>query len=149
MRLSDAGLRQRQTKALYLNHRSTPWLTEDAPRDRSNRLLERIRSSMKLPQKRPSNCDQQRRCHQCYGGDASCGLPGCEFNVVTVPKWRVDPLPCAVRIQHEHHGEKSGSRKRDPKCRRKDQGYAQRDQACAERPDYSARRPDTTDAHVF
>jgi hypothetical protein len=39
MRLSDAGLRQRQTKALYLNHRSTPWLTEDATRDRSNRLL--------------------------------------------------------------------------------------------------------------
>jgi hypothetical protein len=34
------GLRYRQTKALYPNHRSTPWLTEDAPRDRSNRLLE-------------------------------------------------------------------------------------------------------------
>jgi hypothetical protein len=33
------GLRYRQTKALYPNHRSTPWLTEDAPRDRSNRLL--------------------------------------------------------------------------------------------------------------
>jgi len=40
MRLSDAGLRQRQTKALYLNHRLPPWLTEDAPRDRSNRLLD-------------------------------------------------------------------------------------------------------------
>ena len=39
MRLSDAGLHQRQTKALYLNHRLPPWLTEDAPRDRSNRLL--------------------------------------------------------------------------------------------------------------
>jgi hypothetical protein len=39
MRLSDAGLRQRQTKALYPNHRLPPWLTEDAPRDRSNRLL--------------------------------------------------------------------------------------------------------------
>src|SRR5579863_3226690 len=33
MRLSDAGLRQRQTKALYLNHRLPPWPTEDtAPR---------------------------------------------------------------------------------------------------------------------
>jgi hypothetical protein len=40
MRLSDAGLHQRQTKALYLNHRLPPWLTEDAPRDRSNRLLD-------------------------------------------------------------------------------------------------------------
>ena len=30
MRLSDAGLHQRQTKALYPNHRLPPWLTEDA-----------------------------------------------------------------------------------------------------------------------
>ncbi len=30
MRLSDAGLHQRQTKALYLDHRPTPWPTEDA-----------------------------------------------------------------------------------------------------------------------
>jgi hypothetical protein len=29
MRLSDAGLRQRQTKLLYSNHRSPPWLKED------------------------------------------------------------------------------------------------------------------------
>src|SRR5579863_6228408 len=40
MRLSDAGLHRRQTKALYPNHRLPPWLTEDATRDRSNRLLE-------------------------------------------------------------------------------------------------------------
>ena len=40
MRLSDAGLRQRRTKVLYPNHRLPPWLTEDAPRDRSNRLLD-------------------------------------------------------------------------------------------------------------
>jgi len=40
MRLSDAGLRRRQTKALYLNHRLPPWLNEDATRDRSNRLLD-------------------------------------------------------------------------------------------------------------
>jgi hypothetical protein len=40
MRLSDAGLRQRQSKALYPNHRSPPWPTEDATRDRSNRLLD-------------------------------------------------------------------------------------------------------------
>jgi hypothetical protein len=39
IRLSDAGLRQRQTKALYLNHRLPPWPNEDATRDRSNRLL--------------------------------------------------------------------------------------------------------------
>ena len=40
MRLSDAGFHQRRTKALYPHHRSPPWLTEDAARDRSNRLLE-------------------------------------------------------------------------------------------------------------
>jgi hypothetical protein len=39
MRLNDARLRQRRTKALYPNHRLPPWLTEDATRDRSNRLL--------------------------------------------------------------------------------------------------------------
>ena len=39
MRLSDAGLHQRQTKALCPDHRLPPWLTEDARRDRSNRLL--------------------------------------------------------------------------------------------------------------
>ena len=40
MRLSDAGMRQPQTKLLYLDHRLPPWLPEDAPRDRSNRLLD-------------------------------------------------------------------------------------------------------------
>jgi hypothetical protein len=39
MRLSDAGLRQHRTKALYPNHRLPPWLNEDDTRDRSNRLL--------------------------------------------------------------------------------------------------------------
>ena len=31
VRLSDAGLRRRQTNALYPDHRLPPWLTEDAP----------------------------------------------------------------------------------------------------------------------
>jgi hypothetical protein len=39
MRLSDARLRRGQTKLIYLDHRLPPWLTEDAARDRSNRLL--------------------------------------------------------------------------------------------------------------
>jgi hypothetical protein len=39
MRFSDAGLHQRQAKAVYPQHPSPPWLTEDATRDRSNRLL--------------------------------------------------------------------------------------------------------------
>jgi hypothetical protein len=39
MRLSDAGLRQRPTKLIYTDHRLPPCVTEDAPRDRSNRLL--------------------------------------------------------------------------------------------------------------
>jgi hypothetical protein len=43
MRLSDARLRRRQTKLLYPNHRSPPWLTEAAtPGDRSNRSLDRL-----------------------------------------------------------------------------------------------------------
>jgi hypothetical protein len=40
MRLSDAGLRRRPTKLIYTDHRPTPWLSEAAPRDRSNRLLD-------------------------------------------------------------------------------------------------------------
>jgi hypothetical protein len=34
MRLSDAWLRQRQTKTPYSNHQLPPWLTDDATRDR-------------------------------------------------------------------------------------------------------------------
>jgi hypothetical protein len=30
VRLSDAGLRRRQAKLIYPDHRPTPWLTEDA-----------------------------------------------------------------------------------------------------------------------
>src|SRR5258708_3029402 len=40
MRLSDAGMRCRGTKLIYLNHRPSPWPTEDAPHDRSKQLLE-------------------------------------------------------------------------------------------------------------
>jgi hypothetical protein len=51
MRLSDAGLHQRQTKAVYLNHRLPPWPNEDATRDRSNRLLGDIAlAAIMLPQ---------------------------------------------------------------------------------------------------
>jgi hypothetical protein len=39
MRLSDARLRRRPAKLIYVNHRLPPWLTEDVSRDRSNRLL--------------------------------------------------------------------------------------------------------------
>jgi hypothetical protein len=39
MRLSDAGTRCHQSKLIYPTHRLPPWLTEDAARDRSNRLL--------------------------------------------------------------------------------------------------------------
>ena len=40
MILGDAGLRQRQTKAVNPHYPIPPWLTKDATRDRSNRLLE-------------------------------------------------------------------------------------------------------------
>src|ERR1700733_6693020 len=46
MRLSDAGLHQRRTKPLYPNHRLPPWLTEDATRDRSNRLLDFVATQL-------------------------------------------------------------------------------------------------------
>jgi hypothetical protein len=39
MRLSDAGLRRRQTELIYADHRLPPWLNEDAARDRSNRIV--------------------------------------------------------------------------------------------------------------
>jgi hypothetical protein len=45
MRLSDAGHRCPKTKLIYLNHRLPPWLTEDATRDRSNRLLDALRET--------------------------------------------------------------------------------------------------------
>src|SRR5258708_33581548 len=40
IRVSWVGLRRHKTKLIYPNHRLPPWLTEDATRDRSNRLLE-------------------------------------------------------------------------------------------------------------
>jgi hypothetical protein len=40
MRLSDARLRCRETDLIYPDHLPSPWLTEDAARDRSNRLLD-------------------------------------------------------------------------------------------------------------
>jgi len=57
MRLSDAGVRLHRTKALYLKHRNPPCLTEDAARDRSNRLLEADRSDDALL--RSWNCRHQ------------------------------------------------------------------------------------------
>ena len=40
IRLRDAGLRQRQTKMLYPDHRLPPWLNDAAAtRDRSNQLI--------------------------------------------------------------------------------------------------------------
>jgi hypothetical protein len=57
MRLSDAGLHQRRTKALYSNHRLPPWPNGDAPRDRSNRLLDDTQRS----------CDRAHRsCHSSH-----------------------------------------------------------------------------------
>jgi hypothetical protein len=70
MRLSDAGLRRHQPKALYVNHRPLPWLTEDASRDRSNRLLgNKLRSrllthqTLELPGTLDTNeFSKQREC---------------------------------------------------------------------------------------
>jgi hypothetical protein len=43
IRLSDARVRRRKTKLIYPDHRLPPWLTEDATRDRTNRLLDVVR----------------------------------------------------------------------------------------------------------
>ena len=53
MRLSDARVRRRKTKLIYPNHRLPPWLTEDAPRDRSNRLLGRATTVRVVGNPRP------------------------------------------------------------------------------------------------
>jgi hypothetical protein len=45
MRLSDAGLRRRETKVIYLNHPLLPWLAEAAP-PRSLQLLGSGRSRL-------------------------------------------------------------------------------------------------------
>ena len=39
MSLSNGRLRCPQTKPIYPDHKPPPWLSEDAARDRSNRLL--------------------------------------------------------------------------------------------------------------
>jgi hypothetical protein len=48
MKLSDAVMRCGPTKLIYPNHRLPPWLTEDATRDRSNRLLDDITSDLAI-----------------------------------------------------------------------------------------------------
>jgi hypothetical protein len=48
MRLSDADAR-RETKVLDPDHRLPPWLTEDATRDRSNRLLDHVAMDINDP----------------------------------------------------------------------------------------------------
>src|ERR1700719_1953424 len=49
MRLSEAGLRRRQTKALYPKHRFPPWLTEGAA-PRSLEPIVRFQTSLPLKQ---------------------------------------------------------------------------------------------------
>src|SRR5580692_8563898 len=84
MRLSDAGLRQRQTKTLYPNHRLPPWLTEDAPRDRSNRLLGSRgypNQALNMPEQ---GAHRSQFCHyvSCVAGGAK-GLEGTSPSHIT------------------------------------------------------------------
>jgi hypothetical protein len=44
MRLSDAGMRRHPTKLIYFDHRSSPWLTEDATPRSLELLLDPARS---------------------------------------------------------------------------------------------------------
>ena len=75
MRLSDAGVRRR-SKMIYPNHRLPPWLIEDAPRDRSNRLLDDCADndfalSKIAPGKDPNYYPQPRRDRRAKNN--SCG----------------------------------------------------------------------------
>jgi hypothetical protein len=55
IRLSDAGLRQRQTKAVNTNHRSPPWLTEGAaPRSLEPIVRGRRRATVKSTYDKPA-----------------------------------------------------------------------------------------------
>jgi hypothetical protein len=77
MRLSDAGLHQRQTKALYPNHRLPPWLTEDVTRDRSNRLLD-LTQAINDHYHSYRNCGQKRKAaenRRQHGGPRSGDAP--------------------------------------------------------------------------
>jgi hypothetical protein len=48
MRLSEVRMRCRKTRAIYQNHRSSPWLNEDATCDRSNRWFGDGRASSRI-----------------------------------------------------------------------------------------------------
>jgi len=68
MRLSDAGLHQRQTKALDPNHRPPPWPTEATARDRSNRLLGPVLRRRIIAKCQNSNDPKQNNRHEkCHG----------------------------------------------------------------------------------
>jgi hypothetical protein len=47
MSFSDAGFRQRRSKALYPNHRLPPWFNENAPRDSLELILDASRNIRK------------------------------------------------------------------------------------------------------
>ena len=74
MRLSDAGLRRRLTKLIYLNHR--PLLGSPKLRPRSLEPIVRGR--------RPKNPSDQRN------GDNKLSLVGYEQYWITVPNYRPD-----------------------------------------------------------
>src|SRR5260221_13052802 len=54
MRLSDAGLRRRQTKLVYPDHRSPPSLTEGAPAARGYGSLEEYDAKSNVGSRSPS-----------------------------------------------------------------------------------------------
>jgi hypothetical protein len=74
--LSDAGMRRRQTEPLYPNLRLPPWLTEDATRDRSNRLLDgcadgKFAPSKMAPEKYSKYYPKRRRGQWAEGDSCS------------------------------------------------------------------------------
>jgi hypothetical protein len=72
MRLSDAGLRRLKAKALYLNHLPSPWPTEAAARDRSNRLLDALAPAFSWRRRRTSG--DNLSSHYCPEGVVARGM---------------------------------------------------------------------------
>jgi hypothetical protein len=68
MRLSDAGLRRRQSKLIYFYHRSTPSFNKASTRERSNRLLADTMSRRKLDPK--IEADPQNANEHCQKHDS-------------------------------------------------------------------------------
>jgi hypothetical protein len=94
MRLSDAGLRRRQTKLIYPNHRPSPWSTEDAVPRSLEPLVRRQHTATTLSMMASENCSVILFAEFENGGAASgaISLPSTIGIRANVYPWRVIAL---------------------------------------------------------